>query len=86
MDDANGKTENWRTLDAGETLTVPADYLDKFTLRTAKPQMLKVTIGGLDVGPIGPADTLVKNFSLKRADLSARAANSAPTASAAPAR
>ena len=86
FDDANGKTENWRTLDAGETLTVPADYLDKFTLRTAKPQMLKVTIGGLDVGPIGPADTLVKNFSLKRADLSARAANSAPTASAAPAR
>lgn len=80
FDDATGKTENWRTLEAGESLTVPADYLDRFTLRTAKPQMLKVTIGGRDVGPVGPADSLVKNFSLKRADLAARAANTAPAA------
>ena len=86
FDDATGKTENWRTLEAGESLTVPPDYLDKFTLRTAKPQMLKVTIGGIDVGPVGPADTLVKNFSLKRSDLSARAASAAPTASGATAR
>ena len=77
FDDASGKTENWRTLDAGESLTVPPDYLDKFTLRTAKPQMLKVTIGGLDVGPVGPADALVKNFSLKRSDLVARTGNAA---------
>lgn len=72
FDDAAGKTENWRTLDAGEELTVPADYLDQFTLRTAKPQMLKVSVDGRDVGPIGPADTLVKNVSLKPADLLAR--------------
>jgi cytoskeleton protein RodZ len=82
FDDATGKTENWRTLEAGESLTVPADYLDKFTLRTAKPQMLKVTIGGVDVGPVGPADTLVKNFSLKRSDLAARTGNARPAASA----
>jgi cytoskeleton protein RodZ len=80
FDDATGKTENWRTLQAGESLTVPPDYLDQFTLRTAKPQMLKVTIGGIDVGPIGPADTLVKNFSLKRSDLSARAGSAAAAA------
>ena len=72
FDDAAGKTENWRTLDAGEELTVPADYLGQFTLRTAKPQMLKVSVDGRDVGPIGPADTLVKNVSLKPADLLAR--------------
>jgi cytoskeleton protein RodZ len=86
FDDAEGKTENWRTLEAGESLTVPPDYLDKFTLRTAKPQMLKVTIGGLDVGPVGPADTLVKNFSLKRSDLSARAASTTTTSNATAAR
>lgn len=82
FDDATGKTENWRTLEAGESLTVPADYLDKFTLRTAKPQMLKVTIGGVDVGPVGPADALVKNFSLKRSDLATRTGNARPAASA----
>lgn len=77
FDDSNGKTENWRTLDPGEELTVPADYLEKFTLRTAKPQILRVTVNGRDVGPIGPADTLVKNVSLKPADLLARAASAA---------
>ena len=74
FDDAAGNSINYRTLDAGESLTVPDDYLEQFTLRTARPQMLKVTIGGIDVGPVGPADTLVKNISLKRPDLAARAA------------
>lgn len=74
FDDAAGQSINYRTLEAGESLTVPDDYLEQFTLRTARPQMLKVTIGGIDVGPVGPADTLVKNISLKRPDLAARAA------------
>jgi cytoskeleton protein RodZ len=73
FDDAQGKTENWRTLDAGETYQVPPDYIEKFTLRTSIPQALKVTVGGRDVGAIGAADTLVKNVSLKPADLVARA-------------
>jgi cytoskeleton protein RodZ len=77
FDDARGKTENWQTLDPGETLTVPADYITQFTLRTAKPQILRVTVNGRDVGPIGPADTLVKNVSLKPADLLARASGTA---------
>jgi cytoskeleton protein RodZ len=86
FDDASGKTENWRTLEAGETLTVPVEYIEQFTLRTAKPQMLKVSVGGRDVGLIGPADTLVKNVSLKPADLLARATAAAPsTSTAAPA-
>ena len=88
FDDAAGKTENWRTLDAGETYEVPAAYIEQFTLRTSIPQALKVTVGGRDVGPIGPADTLVKGISLKPADLVARAdgnsGTSAPTASPAP--
>lgn len=79
FDDADGKTENWRTLDPGEELVVPAAYLEQFTLRTAKPQMVKVTVDGRDVGPIGPTDTLVKGVSLKPADLLARTGNGAPT-------
>lgn len=73
FDDASGKTENWRTLDAGETYEVPPAYIAQFTLRTSIPQALKVTVGGRDIGAIGPADTLVKNISLKPADLIARA-------------
>ncbi|PQM27447.1 DUF4115 domain-containing protein [Sphingopyxis lindanitolerans] len=88
FDDAQGKTENWRTLDPGETYEVPAAYIEQFTLRTSIPQALKVTVGGRDVGPIGPADTLVKGISLKPADLVARgggsAGTSAPASTAAP--
>lgn len=73
FDDATGKTENWRTLEAGETYEVPAAYVQQFTLRTSIPQALKVTVGGRDIGAVGPADTLVKNISLKPADLVARA-------------
>ncbi|MDZ3831694.1 MAG: DUF4115 domain-containing protein [Sphingopyxis sp.] len=73
FDDAEGKTENWRTLDPGETYEVPPAYIEQFTLRTSIPQALKVTVGGRDVGAIGPADTLVKGISLKPADLVARA-------------
>ncbi|NIJ36392.1 transcriptional regulator with XRE-family HTH domain [Sphingopyxis panaciterrae] len=84
FDDATGKTENWRTLDAGETYQVPPAYIEQFTLRTSIPQALKVTVGGRDVGAIGPADTLVKGISLKPADLVARADANAPATGAAP--
>ena len=80
FDDATGKTENWRTLDAGETYEVPAAYIEQFTLRTSRPQALKITVGGRDVGATGPADTLVKGISLKPADLVARAEGSGRTA------
>ena len=80
FDDATGKTENWRTLDAGETYEVPAAYIEQFTLRTSRPQALKITVGGRDVGATGPADTLVKGISLKPADLVARAEGSGSTA------
>ena len=84
FDDAKGKTENWRTLDAGETYQVPPAYIEQFTLRTSIPQALKVTVGGRDIGPIGPADTLTKAVSLKPADLVARAEVSGTPATATP--
>jgi len=46
---------------------------------------LKVTVGGRDVGAIGPADTLVKGVSLKPSDLVARAEGSSGGAPAVPA-
>src|SRR3546814_15427465 len=55
---------------------VPPAYIELFTLRTSIPQALKVTVGGRDVGSIGPADTLVKGVSLKPVDLVARTAGS----------
>lgn len=79
FDDAKGKTENWRTLEVGETYQVPAAYIEQFVLRTSNPQALKVTVGGRDIGPIGPANTLVKGLSLKPADLVARADGNAST-------
>lgn len=85
FDDAAGKTENWRTLEPGETYQVPPEYIDQFTLRTSIPQALKVTVGGRDVGSIGPADTLVKGVSLKPADLVARAEGNGAPSPAAPA-
>ena len=69
FDDASGKTENWRTLDPGETYQVPPAYIEQFTLRTSRAQALKITVGGREVGQIGQADTLVKGISLKPADL-----------------
>ncbi|PKP98472.1 MAG: DUF4115 domain-containing protein [Alphaproteobacteria bacterium HGW-Alphaproteobacteria-13] len=69
FDDATGKTENWRTLDPGETYEVPPAYIEQFTLRTSRAQALKITVGGREVGQIGPADTLVKAISLKPTDL-----------------
>lgn len=85
FDDAKGKTENWRTLEAGETYQVPPEYIAQFTLRTSIPQALKVTVGGRDVGPIGAADTLVKNVSLKPADLIARTGGNDSSNAATPA-
>jgi cytoskeletal protein RodZ len=85
FDDAKGKTENWRTLDAGETYQVPPAYIEQFTLRTSIPQALKVTVGGRDIGPIGAPDTLVKGVSLKPADLVARAEGNGTATTAAPA-
>ena len=88
FDDANGKTENWRTLDPGETYQVPAAYIEQFTLRTSRPQALKVTVGGRDIGSLGAANTLVKSISLKPADLLARAEGgaTAPAPKASPRR
>jgi cytoskeleton protein RodZ len=73
FDDAQGKARDSRTLKSGEQFQLPADYVANYTLRTSRPQALQITVGGRDVGALGSADLLVKNVSLKVADLIARA-------------
>lgn len=72
FDDSDGKTIAYRTLDPGESYTVPAEYREQLLFRTVRPQALKMTVGGREVPVLGPADTLVKNISLKAPDLMAR--------------
>lgn len=73
FDDANGKARDSRTLKGGESFQLPPEYVAGYTLRTSRPQALQITVGGRDVGSLGPADILVKNVSLKVPDLVARA-------------
>ena len=68
------------TVLAGEAGGAPPEYIEQFTLRTSGPQSLKIAVGGREIGPIGPAGTLVKNVSLKPADLLARGSEAANTA------
>jgi transcriptional regulator with XRE-family HTH domain len=73
FDDAEGKARDSRTLKTGESFQLPPEYVANYTLRTSRPQGLQITVGGRDVGSLGPADILVKNISLKVPDLVARA-------------
>ena len=82
FDDAQGKTPAYRTLAAGQTYTVPQEYVDTMTFRTSRPQAMTMTVGGRAVPTLGPADTLVKNISLKPADLVARIEGGAAPAAA----
>lgn len=85
FDDASGKTENWRTLSAGETMVVPPDYIERFTLRTARPQALKISVGGRDVPQVGAPDAITSGISLKPAALIARTSSGGAVAAPAPA-
>src|SRR3546814_8106485 len=53
--DGNDKRLFEKEMAAGETYTVPADAQNPQIL-TGRPQALRVTIGGKEVAPLGPAD------------------------------
>jgi transcriptional regulator with XRE-family HTH domain len=69
------------TLKGGQSYQVPAGAQSP-RVRTARANMLKVTVGGTQVPPLGPPETTISNVSLTAADLIARAqgGGSAPTA------
>lgn len=85
FDDMSGKARDSRTLKTGESFQLPPEYIEGYTLRTSRPQALRITVGNRDIGSLGPADILVKNISLKIPDLVAKAdSNGAGPTPAAP--
>ena len=68
-----GGTLTTATLAPGQSYQVPATAADPL-LRTARADLLRVTVGGAAVGPIGPANSIVKDISLRPAALAAVAA------------
>ena len=75
-----GKTLKIGTLAAGQSYQVPADAADPL-LRTGRADLLRVAVGTADAPPVGPANQLVKDISLRPEALMARGA---PAAAAAP--
>ena len=60
-------------LQTGQTFTVPATAAHP-VLRTGRPQVLRASAGGRDLGLIGPTERTVINVSLLPQDLAAHAA------------
>ncbi|HYJ82078.1 MAG TPA: helix-turn-helix domain-containing protein [Allosphingosinicella sp.] len=59
-------------LKAGESYQVPAGAQSP-RIRTARANVLRVSVGGTQVPPLGPPETTISNVSLTAADLVARA-------------
>ncbi len=60
------------TLTGGQSYQVPAGAQSP-RIRTARANALRVTVGGVQVPPLGPPETTISNVSLTPADLVARA-------------
>jgi hypothetical protein len=84
-DGAGGPSLFTGILQTGQTFTVPATATRPL-LRTGRPQMLRASAGGRDLGLIAPEERTVINVSLVPQDLAARAASqpvpAAPVAAA----
>ena len=77
-----GATLRETILGAGQSYEVPATAADPL-LRTGRADLLRVTVGGTAAPPVGPANQLVKDISLKPQALLAAGQATAP-ANAAP--
>jgi cytoskeletal protein RodZ len=86
IDQANGPSLFNGTLKAGQSYQVPPGAQAP-KLRTGRANVLRVTVGGAPVAPLGPAETTISNVSLAAGDLAAGAqgAASAPPTAPAPA-
>lgn len=67
------------SLNTGQTYTVPATAVRPL-LQTARPQMLRASADGRDLGLIAPEERTVDDVSLLPQDLAARGAGATPTA------
>lgn len=59
------------TLGAGQRFDVPATAQQP-VIRTGRPQVLRIVVGGRDLGPLEPVERTVSDLSLKAEDLAAR--------------
>jgi transcriptional regulator with XRE-family HTH domain len=64
------------TLKGGQSFQVPAGAQSP-RVRTARANVLRVTVGGTQVPPLGPPETTISNVSLTAADLVARSQSGA---------
>ncbi|HYG47052.1 MAG TPA: helix-turn-helix domain-containing protein [Allosphingosinicella sp.] len=71
-------------LKAGQTYQVPAGAQSP-RIRTARANVLRVSVGGVQVPPLGPPETTISNVSLTAADLAARAQGGGAAPAAPPA-
>jgi cytoskeleton protein RodZ len=72
------------TLKAGQSYQVPAGAQSP-RIRTARANVLRVSVGGTPVAPLGPPETTISNVSLTAADLVARAQGGGAAPAAPPA-
>lgn len=72
IDQAGGASLYMGTLKAGESYQVPPGAQAP-KLRTARANVLRVSVGGTQIPPLGPPETTISNVSLAPADLAARA-------------
>ena len=83
-DGAGGPALFQGTMVPGQRFDVPPTAQTP-TMRTGRPQVLRIQIGGRDIGPIEPAERTVSNVSLKAEDLVARQQGAAPAPAPPPA-
>lgn len=72
IDQAGGAPLYMGTLKAGQSYQLPAGAQAP-KLRTARANVLQVSVGGTRIPPLGPPETTISNVSLTPADLVARA-------------
>jgi len=69
--DADNKRLYENEMKAGDKFTVPANA-SKPMIVTGRPQMLKVTVGGIAIPPLGEADSTIADVEVSAAALLAR--------------
>jgi cytoskeleton protein RodZ len=71
IEDAGGRSLFQGILAPGQRFDVPTTAQQP-ELRTGRPQVLRIQIGGRDIGPLEPVERTVANVSLRPEDLVAR--------------
>lgn len=59
------------TMTPGQTFEVPVTAQNP-VIRTGRPQVLRVSVGGRDIGPLEPAERTISDVSLRAEDVAAR--------------